>query len=218
MIAGMDPLLAARQASHAAASSSQSNSQYPDFNSSLPVYSGLNAGYTQSTHIPPDFEHILNRAHEHYRGGDYHQALQLCQSVRQEVFKTQSSYLAGFVNYYRIALAVPWNQDKDKGRICAVVLQIYIQSQSQTGLLLLIGAIYYQLGNFEQCIAFNDRCIILEPQMAEAHANLANALQQLGNFDMSIIYYQVTIQKLKHSTARMTLRHTWQVLTDSYSF
>lgn len=27
--------------------------------------------------------------------------------------------------------------------------------------------------------------------MAEAHANLANALQQLGNFDMSIIYYQV---------------------------
>ncbi len=70
--------------------------------------------------------------------------------------------------------------------------QIYHQSHSQTGLLLLIGAIYYQLGNFEQCIAFNDRCIILEPQMAEAHANLANALQQLGNFDMSIIYYQVS--------------------------
>ena len=71
--------------------------------------------------------------------------------------------------------------------------QIYHQSHSQTGLLLLIGAIYYQLGNFEQCIAFNDRCIILEPQMAEAHANLANALQQLGNFDMSIIYYQVSL-------------------------
>ena len=73
------------------------------------------------------------------------------------------------------------------------VLQIYHQSHSQTGLLLLIGAIYYQLGNFEQCIAFNDRCIILEPQMAEAHANLANALQQLGNFDMSIIYYQASL-------------------------
>jgi len=27
--------------------------------------------------------------------------------------------------------------------------------------------------------------------MAEAHANLANALQQLGNFDMAVIYYQV---------------------------
>ena len=31
----------------------------------------------------------------------------------------------------------------------------------------------------------------LDAQMAEAHANLANALQQLGNFDMAIIYYQV---------------------------
>ncbi len=58
-------------------------------------------------------------------------------------------------------------------------------------MLLLIGAIYYQLGNYEQCIAFNDRCILLDPHMAEAHANLANALQQLGNFDMAVIYYQV---------------------------
>ena len=68
---------------------------------------------------------------------------------------------------------------------------MYSHNHSNTSLLLLIGAIYYQLGNYEQCIAFNDRCIILEPHMAEAHANLANALQQLGNFDMAIIYYQV---------------------------
>jgi hypothetical protein len=27
--------------------------------------------------------------------------------------------------------------------------------------------------------------------LAEAHANLANALQQLGNVDMAIVYYQV---------------------------
>ena len=47
------------------------------------------------------------------------------------------------------------------------------------------------MGNYEQCIAFNDRCILLDPHMAEAHANLANALQQLGNFDMAVIYYQV---------------------------
>ena len=73
-------------------------------------------------------------------------------------------------------------------------LQVYPQNHTQTGLLLLIGAIYYQLGNYEQCIAFNDRCIILDPHMAEAHANLANALQQMGNFDMAIIYYQVSGQ------------------------
>lgn len=80
-VAVMDPLLAARQASNAAASSSQGNTQYTDFNGSLPVFSGINAGYTQASHMPADFEHALNRAHEHYRAGDYHKALQLCHSV-----------------------------------------------------------------------------------------------------------------------------------------
>lgn len=70
-------------------------------------------------------------------------------------------------------------------------LQVYLVNANKTDVLLLIGAIYYQLGNYEQCIAFNDRCILLDPHMAEAHANLANALQQLGNFDMAVIYYQV---------------------------
>lgn len=71
------------------------------------------------------------------------------------------------------------------------LLQIYPVAPNRTDLLLLIGAIYYQLGNYSQCISFNDRCILIDPHMAEAHANLANALQQLGNFDMAIIYYQV---------------------------
>ena len=70
-------------------------------------------------------------------------------------------------------------------------MQVYLVNANKTDVLLLIGAIYYQLGNYEQCIAFNDRCILLDPHMAEAHANLANALQQLGNFDMAVIYYQV---------------------------
>ena len=56
-------------------------------------------------------------------------------------------------------------------------------------MLLLLGAIYYQLRNYEACIECNDKCILLDPTMAEAHANLANALQQLNNFDMAIIYY-----------------------------
>ena len=68
------------------------------------------------------------------------------------------------------------------------------------------GAVYYQLANYEQCIAFNDRCILLDPHMAEAHANLANALQQLGNFDMAIIYYQVlaaspSLERFQETTA-----------------
>jgi len=45
-----------------------------------------------------------------------------------------------------------------------------------------------------QCIAFNDRCILLDPNLAEAHANLANALQQMGNMDMAIVYYQSALR------------------------
>lgn len=66
-------------------------------------------------------------------------------------------------------------------------------------MLLLIGAIYYQLGNYRQCIAFNDRCIMLDPHMAEAHANLANALQQISNFDLAMIYYQVRPRQALHA-------------------
>ena len=72
-----------------------------------------------------------------------------------------------------------------------ILEQAYAANPNRTDVLLLIGAIYYQKKNYEQCIAFNDRCILLDPTMAEAHANLANALQQLGNYDMAIIYYQV---------------------------
>ncbi|KAL3130806.1 hypothetical protein ABBQ38_000142 [Trebouxia sp. C0009 RCD-2024] len=98
-----------------------------------------------------EYEALRNQAHEAYRGGDFHRALQLCQSV-------------------------------------------YLVNPNKTDVLLLIGAIYYQMGNYEQCIAFNDRCILLDPHMAEAHANLANALQQLGNFDMAVIYYQSALR------------------------
>ena len=43
--------------------------------------------------------------------------------------------------------------------------QVYVVNTNRTDVLLLVGAIYYQLGNYEQCIAFNDRCILLDPHM-----------------------------------------------------
>ena len=82
-----------------------------------------------------------------------------------------------------------------------VPVQIFPSCTSRTDVLLLIGAIYYQLGSYEQCIAFNDRCILLDPHMAEAHANLANALQQIGNWDMAIIYYKVRALRQQCITA-----------------
>ena len=84
-------------------------------------------------------------------------------------------------------------------------LQIFPSCTNRTDVLLLIGAIYYQLGSYEQCIAFNDRCILLDPHMAEAHANLANALQQIGNWDMAIIYYKV--RPGRQSFRRVSDRH-----------
>lgn len=73
-------------------------------------------------------------------------------------------------------------------------LQVYLGMMHRADVLLLMGAIHYQLKNYEQCIAFNDRCILTDPSMAEAHANLANALQQLGNMDMAIVYYQSALR------------------------
>jgi tetratricopeptide (TPR) repeat protein len=69
---------------------------------------------------------------------------------------------------------------------------VHLAYPTKTDVLLLMGAIHYQLKNFDQCVVYNDQCILLDPTMAEAHANLANALQQLGNIDMAIVYYQAS--------------------------
>jgi protein O-GlcNAc transferase len=55
----------------------------------------------------------------------------------------------------------------------------------------LTGAIHYHLGNYAQSVQFNERCLQLDPTIAEAHANLANSLQQLGHLSMATAYYQV---------------------------
>jgi protein O-GlcNAc transferase len=69
------------------------------------------------------------------------------------------------------------------------LLQVAAALPNRADVLLLMGAICYQLKDYAQCIGFNDRCILLDPNLAEAHANLANALQQMGNIDMAIVYY-----------------------------
>ena len=53
--------------------------------------------------------------------------------------------------------------------------------------LLLLGAAHYQLAAYDACVAFNDACILVDPGVVEAHANLANALLQLGNPDLAIM-------------------------------
>jgi protein O-GlcNAc transferase len=51
-------------------------------------------------------------------------------------------------------------------------LQLYAAGHSRrTDLLLLLGAAHYQLGQYEQCVAANDQCILLDPTLAEVSAN-----------------------------------------------
>jgi len=56
-------------------------------------------------------------------------------------------------------------------------------------ILLLLGAAYYQIGDFQRCITANDSAILINPSLPEAHANLANALLRQGNVDLAILYY-----------------------------
>ena len=81
-------MTAMRQASHAAASSSTAVSTRPANEFSLPQYATASAGTFSSNFLqqPPtgaDFDRILTQAHETYRNGDFHRALQLCQAVRK---------------------------------------------------------------------------------------------------------------------------------------
>ncbi|KAL4437522.1 hypothetical protein ABPG77_003503 [Micractinium sp. CCAP 211/92] len=64
----------------------------------------------------------------------------------------------------------------------------------RTDLLLLLGAAHYQLGQFRESVAANDQAILLNPSLAEAHANLANALQQLGAVDLALMYYSSALR------------------------
>lgn len=82
----------------------------------------------------------------------------------------------------------------DYSRALSLCQPVHASAPTRVDVLLLLGAIHYQLRSYEQCIAFNDRCILLDPTLAEAHANLANALQQLGNMDMAIVYYQSALR------------------------
>lgn len=50
-----------------------------------------------------------------------------------------------------------------------------------------------QVGQYDAAVYYNDQCILADPKVPEAHANLGNALQQMGNLDLAIMYYQVPL-------------------------
>lgn len=78
----------------------------------------------------------------------------------------------------------------------AICETIYSIDAYRTENLLLLGAVHFQLRNFSECIFYNQQCIRVDPDFAEAYSNLGNALKELGDLQGSIQFYHKAI-KLK---------------------
>ena len=61
--------------------------------------------------------------------------------------------------------------------------QLYNRDAYRTDNLLLLGAIHFQLRNFSECIFYNQQCIRIDPNFAEAFGNIGNSLKELGDMD-----------------------------------
>ncbi|KAF3452392.1 hypothetical protein FNV43_RR02825 [Rhamnella rubrinervis] len=71
---------------------------------------------------------------------------------------------------------------------------VYERNSFRTDNLLLLGAIYYQLRDFDMCISKNEEALQIDPHFAECYGNMANAWKEKGNLDLAIRYYLVAIE------------------------
>ncbi|XP_019179993.1 PREDICTED: probable UDP-N-acetylglucosamine--peptide N-acetylglucosaminyltransferase SEC [Ipomoea nil] len=87
---------------------------------------------------------------------------------------------------------------------------VYEKNPRRTDNLLLFGAIYYQLHDFDMCIAKNEEAIRVNPHFAECYGNMANAWKEKGNIDVAIRYYLVAIE------FRPNFADVWSNLASAY--
>ncbi|KAJ8755499.1 hypothetical protein K2173_019297 [Erythroxylum novogranatense] len=87
---------------------------------------------------------------------------------------------------------------------------VYERNPRRTDNLLLMGAIYYQLHNYEMCIAKNEEALRIDPHFAECYGNLANAWKEKGNIDAAIRYYLIAIE------LRPNFADAWSNLASAY--
>ncbi|MBA0696270.1 hypothetical protein Goari_002840, partial [Gossypium aridum] len=71
---------------------------------------------------------------------------------------------------------------------------VYERNPCRTDNLLLLGAIHYQLHDYDQCIAKNEEALRIDPHFAECYGNMANAWKEKGNIDTAIQYYLFAIE------------------------
>uniref|UniRef100_A0A6N2LX63 Uncharacterized protein n=1 Tax=Salix viminalis TaxID=40686 RepID=A0A6N2LX63_SALVM len=87
---------------------------------------------------------------------------------------------------------------------------VYERSPQRTDNLLLLGAIYYQLQDYDMCIAKNEEALRLQPRFAECYGNMANAWKEKGDIDLAIRYYLVSIE------LRPNFADAWSNLASAY--
>ncbi|KAJ3675751.1 hypothetical protein LUZ60_004793 [Juncus effusus] len=88
---------------------------------------------------------------------------------------------------------------------------VYQKNPGRTDNLLLLGAIYYQLRNYDMCIAKNDEAIAIDPCFAECYGNMANAWKEKGDIERAIRYYLTAIQM------RPNFCDAWSNLASAYT-
>ncbi|KAL5837621.1 hypothetical protein ACOSQ3_014790 [Xanthoceras sorbifolium] len=87
---------------------------------------------------------------------------------------------------------------------------VYDRSPLRTDNLLLLGAIYYQLLDYDTCIKRNEEALRLEPRFAECYGNMANAWKEKGDIDLAIRYYLIAIE------LRPNFADAWSNLASAY--
>ncbi|XVF30952.1 hypothetical protein REPUB_Repub16aG0103500 [Reevesia pubescens] len=87
---------------------------------------------------------------------------------------------------------------------------VYDQNPLRTDNLLLLGAIYYQLHDYDMCINKNEEALRIEPRFAECYGNMANAWKEKGDIDVAIRYYMIAIE------LRPNFADAWSNLASAY--
>ncbi|KAK9288296.1 hypothetical protein L1049_016747 [Liquidambar formosana] len=87
---------------------------------------------------------------------------------------------------------------------------VYDRNPQRTDNLLLLGAIHYQLHDFDMCITKNEEALRFDPQFAECFGNMANAWKEKGNIDVAIRYYLIAIE------LRPNFADAWSNLASAY--
>nr|CAB3446600.1 unnamed protein product [Digitaria exilis] len=88
---------------------------------------------------------------------------------------------------------------------------VYEKNPRRTDNLLLLGAIYYQIRNYDMCIAKNEEALAIDPHFAECYGNMANAWKEKGDIDLAIRYYLTAIQ------LRPNFCDAWSNLASAYT-